>query len=58
MGLGALIVADNAPAFVLEIAPAWGSKVHASLRPGFVLGLAIGMAFGARVLLAYPEVIQ
>lgn len=58
MGPGALVVAGAALAFVLEIVPGWGSKVPATLRPWIVLGLAVGMAFGAKALLAYPDVVQ
>ena len=58
LGPGALIAAGAALAFVLEIVPGWGSKMPAALRPWIVLGLTIAMAFGARALLAYPDVIQ
>lgn len=58
LGPGALFVAGNGLAFLLEIFPAWGSIIHEKLRPWIVLGLTILLAFGAKAALAYPAVVE
>ena len=58
VGPGALFVAGNGLSYFLEIFPGWGSKILVSWRPWIVLALTVGLAFGAKALLAYDGLVS
>ena len=58
LGPGALFVAGNGLSYLLEIVPGWGSKILVSWRPWIVLALTVGLAFGAKALLGYEDLVS
>lgn len=57
LGPGAMYIAGQAMSHFVEKVPGWASRVPEVLRPFIVLLLAVGLAYGARLLLAQTEIV-